>query len=77
MVLFFLDSKDVLWWIRGRGREFRPFVENRVGEIQTATEPWQWQHVPSDQNPADLCTREASKPSPVNILYGGMVRCGY
>ena len=22
----YLDSTDVLWWIRGRGRDFRPFV---------------------------------------------------
>ena len=39
--LFFSDSKDILWWIRGRGRDFRAFVANRVGEIQMATEPCQ------------------------------------
>ncbi|XP_028413247.1 uncharacterized protein LOC114536094 [Dendronephthya gigantea] len=59
-VLFFSDSKDVLWWVRGCGRDFRPFVANRVGEIQMETEPWQWQYVPTEQNPADLCTRGAS-----------------
>ena len=59
-VLFFSDSKDVLWWIRGRGRDFRSFVANRVGEIQMVTEPCQWQYVPTDQNPADLCTRGAT-----------------
>ena len=59
-VLFFSDSKDVLWWIRGRGRDFRSFVANRVGEIQMATEPCQWQYVPTTQNPADLCTRGAT-----------------
>jgi hypothetical protein len=32
-VMFFSDSKDVLWWIRGRGRDFRSFVANRVGDI--------------------------------------------
>ena len=31
---FFSDSEDVLWWIRGRGGDFRSFVANRVGEIQ-------------------------------------------
>ena len=56
-VMFFSDSKHVLWWIRGRGRDFRSFVANRVGEVQMATEPCQWQYVPTDQNPADLCTR--------------------
>ena len=57
MVTFFSESTDVLWWIRGHGRDFRPFVANRVGEIQMSTEPSQWQHVPTDQNPADLYTR--------------------
>ena len=27
--LFFSESKDILWWIRGRGRDFRAFVANR------------------------------------------------
>ena len=40
-VLFYSDSIDVLWWIRGRGKEFRPFVANRVGEIQSNSEPSQ------------------------------------
>ena len=57
MVSFYSDSMDVLWWVRGKGRDFRPFVANRIGEIQLATEPSQWQYVPTDQNPADLCTR--------------------
>lgn len=56
-VTFYSDSMDVLWWIRGRGRDFRSFVANRIGEVQMYTEPSQWQHVPTDQNPADLCTR--------------------
>ena len=56
----FSDSTDVLWWIRGRGRDFRPFVANRIGEIQISTEPVQWQHVSTDKNPADLCSRGTS-----------------
>ena len=54
------DCTDVLWWIRGRGRDFRPFVANRIGEIQISTEPAQWQHVSTDENPADLCSRGMS-----------------
>ena len=54
---FYSDSTDVLWWIRGRGRDFRPFVANLIGEIQISTEPAQWQHVPTEQNPADMCSR--------------------
>ena len=53
-VMFYSESNDVLWWIRGHGREFRAFVANRIGEIQMNSEPAQWQHVSTDQNPADL-----------------------
>ena len=56
-VTFYSDSTDVLWWIRGRGKTFWPFVANRIGEIQMFTE--QWQHVSTEDNPADLCTRGA------------------
>ena len=38
----------------------RPFVATRIGEIQMFTEPSQWQHVFTEENPADLCTREAT-----------------
>ena len=38
----------------------RPFVANRIGEIQMFTEPSQWQHVFTEENPADLCTRGAT-----------------
>ena len=58
--LFFSDSKDILWWIRGRSRDFRAFVANRGGEIQMTTEPCKWRYVPTNQNPADLCTRRAT-----------------
>ena len=54
------DSMDVLWWSRGRGRNFRPFVANRIGEIQVISEPSQWQHVATGENPADLCSRGAT-----------------
>ena len=54
---FWSDSMNVLWWIRGRSRSFKPFVANRVGEIQTATDPKQWRYVPTNKNPADLLMR--------------------
>ncbi|XP_022808942.1 uncharacterized protein LOC111345923 [Stylophora pistillata] len=58
-VTFHSDSTDVLWWIRGHGKDFRPFVTNRIGKIQMFTVPSQWQHVSTStkENPADLCTR--------------------
>ena len=76
-VLFFSDSKDVLWWIRGCGRDFRPFVANRIGEVQMATDPSQWQYVPTDQNPADLCTRGQRLLNLTAAAYGGTDLRGY
>ena len=58
--LFWSDSEDVLYWIRGRSRKFKPFVANRVGKIQSLTDPEQWRHVPTKQNPADLLTQGLS-----------------
>ena len=31
--VFWSDSMDVPYWIRGQSRKFKPFVANRVGEI--------------------------------------------
>ena len=58
--IFWSGSMDVLYWIRGHSRKFKPFVANRVAEIQTLTTPDQWRHVSSRQNPADLLTRGLS-----------------
>lgn len=38
---FWSDSMKVLYWIRGQGRQFRPFVANRTGQIQSETDPEQ------------------------------------
>ena len=29
-IIFWLGSVDILWWIRGYGRTYKPFVTNRV-----------------------------------------------
>ena len=55
-VHFWSDSMDVLYWIRGSGRQFRPFVANRIGQIQRQSSSEQWQYVESKENPADLCS---------------------
>ncbi|XP_041355344.1 uncharacterized protein LOC121372971 [Gigantopelta aegis] len=56
-VVLWTDSMNVLWWIRGRSRNFKPFVANRIGEIQSSTETRQWCHVPTAANPADMLSR--------------------
>ena len=63
---FWSDSMDVLYWIRGYSRKFKPFVANRLGEIQQSSSPEQWRYVPTDLNVADLLTRGMSVPKLVS-----------
>ena len=56
-MIFWSDSTDVLWWVRGYSRIFKPFVANRIGEIQSSSNPEQWRYVPTKINPADHLTR--------------------
>ncbi len=58
-VFFWSDSMNVIWWISRQSRIYQPFVANRIGEIQSATQPSQWHYVPTDQNPADMVSRGA------------------
>ena len=56
--VFWSDSQNDLWWIHGHSRDFKPFVANWVGEIQTSTDPEQWRYIPTSLNPADILSRE-------------------
>ena len=71
--VFWSDSLNVLWWIRGHSRDFKPFVANRVGEIQTYTSPEQWKYIPTDLNPADILSRgiKAAELSECERWWGG------
>ena len=54
-VFGWLDSTVALHWIRGGG-DFKQFVGNRVRKIQEK-DYIQWNHVPTQENPADLGSR--------------------
>ena len=56
-VRFFTDSRIVLGYIYNSSRRFYTYVANRVARIRSSTEPKQWQHVLTDENPADQGTR--------------------
>lgn len=58
--IFWPNSMDVMYWICGQTRKFKPFVANHVGEIQALTNPEQCRYVRTKQNPADLQTRGLS-----------------
>ncbi|XP_067030628.1 uncharacterized protein [Acropora muricata] len=38
-ITFWTDSENVWYWVRNHSREFKPFVANRIGEIQRTTSP--------------------------------------
>ena len=57
--IFWTDSENVWYWVRNQSREVKPFVANRVSEIQRNS-PEQWRHVPGTINPADLPARGLS-----------------
>lgn len=54
---FWTDSMIVLHWIKGNAQEWKPFVRNRIREVQKNSDPKLWSHCPGTENPADLLTR--------------------
>ena len=59
-ITFWSDSYNVLYWIKRAAKYYKPFVSNRLGEIQSVTKPSQWRYVPSKLNSADLPSRGLS-----------------
>ena len=57
---FWTDSEVCLHWISVPAKSFKAFVAHRIGEIQSVTEPFQWRHVSTSENPADIGTRPIS-----------------
>ena len=54
---FWSDSQIVLHYIKNETRRFKVFVANRVGIIRSLTDCTKWNHVPGNDNPADMITR--------------------
>ncbi|GFU33327.1 integrase catalytic domain-containing protein [Trichonephila clavipes] len=57
---FWTDSQVTLHWIKGPSHRWKPFVANRVREIQSLTDPNSGFHCSGKDNPADLLTRGIS-----------------
>lgn len=56
-VYLWTDSEIALCWVGSHASRWSVFVSNRVSQIQHLTEKYQWNHVDSRNNPADLLSR--------------------
>ena len=54
------DSKNVLYWIQGKDKEWKQFVNHRAAEIRQLLPTDVWAHVPGMKNPADLASRRVN-----------------
>ncbi|XP_055944124.1 uncharacterized protein LOC129975174 [Argiope bruennichi] len=59
-VYLWSDSKIVIHWVKGSAKIWKPFVCNRVTQVQLLTSPHCWNHCSGSENPADLTTRGES-----------------
>ena len=56
---FWTDSSCVRNWIRSTSAFYKPFVSQRIGEIQTLTKAEEWRFVPGKLNVSDYATRSS------------------
>ena len=59
-VVCWTDSMVALHWVKGQSSRWKPFVANRVAEIQSTLDPECWRYCACKENPADLLTRGLS-----------------
>ena len=55
--VLYSDSTIALSWIKADPARWHTFVSNRVSQIQSMLPTTEFFHVPSEENPADLCSR--------------------
>nr|XP_046466158.1 uncharacterized protein LOC124211294 [Neodiprion pinetum] len=71
--IFWTDSTIVQHWINTSPHKLKTFVANRIVEIRQATNPDDWRHVRSHENPADQLSRGQS---PEEFLRNDLWRTG-
>ncbi|GFS77126.1 integrase catalytic domain-containing protein [Trichonephila clavipes] len=72
-IYYWTDSLISYYWIRGDSSAFKPYIKNRVQEIQLLSDPMQWGHCPGKDNPADLlsCGTSAVKLAQNELWWHG------
>ena len=74
-IVCWTDNSSTLHWIRGSPSRWKPFVANRVTEIQALLDPSVWRYCPGPESPADLSTRGMSaKEFKKKANYGGRLQ---
>lgn len=56
-IFYWCDSSITLTWILDEPYKWKPFVGNRVAEVQELTNKHDWRHIRSGDNPADIISR--------------------
>ncbi|UYV69343.1 K02A2.6-like, partial [Cordylochernes scorpioides] len=65
-VILWSDSQIVLCWIKSESKHWKPFVGNRIAEIQRLTLQSSWSYVSTKDNPADCASRGITSSELVN-----------
>jgi len=55
--VFWTDSTTVIQYLKNTTKRFKTFVANRVSRIHNESDPVQWHHVGTTENPADDISR--------------------
>ena len=56
-IKFWVDSQIILKYVQNINRNFPTFVMNRLNKIRLNSNVVDWNFIPGNQKPADLCTR--------------------
>ncbi|UYV67935.1 hypothetical protein LAZ67_5002542, partial [Cordylochernes scorpioides] len=64
--ILWTDSQIVLSWIKSESKHWKPFVGNRIAEIQRLTLQSSWYYVSTKDNPADCASRGITSSELVN-----------
>ena len=62
--VYWTDSECVLKWLMDTTSHFKTFIKNRVAKIHRTTDLKDWKYCPSEENPADDCSRGLSPGDP-------------
>ena len=56
-VKFYTDSQIVLHYLQNESKKHPVFIANRLNEIRLHSKLSEWNFVPGNKSPTDLCTR--------------------